>query len=215
MGGSSPLTRGKRPAGEPVPRPERLIPAHAGKTDGLSLGSVHGPAHPRSRGENRMLADAQVFAVGSSPLTRGKRTVDERGADLLRLIPAHAGKTLAVPLVETIQRAHPRSRGENGRHSTPIVRILGSSPLTRGKRWPQIAHEVPHGLIPAHAGKTAHARRRGGPHTAHPRSRGENDVVRTVLRRLFGSSPLTRGKLIGEAAPEDGGRLIPAHAGKT
>ena len=33
--------------------------------------------------------------------------------------------------------------------------------------------------------------------------------------RETGSSPLTRGKLVREAAPEDGSRLIPAHAGKT
>ena len=51
--GSSPLTRGKR-------RPRRghvdsggLIPAHAGKTWGLSPAWPDHRAHPRSRGENR------------------------------------------------------------------------------------------------------------------------------------------------------------------
>ena len=54
------------------------------------------------------------------------------------------------------------------------------------------------------------------PHpAAHPRSRGENYQVPLFGTASRGSSPLTRGKLVGEAAPEDGSRLIPAHAGKT
>ena len=50
--GSSPLTRGKRPVGEPFPRPERLIPAHAGKTRRSLSTAKTARAHPRSRGEN-------------------------------------------------------------------------------------------------------------------------------------------------------------------
>ena len=51
--GSSPLTRGKlglKPAWEPI---VGLIPAHAGKTIGVSGFICGPPAHPRSRGENR------------------------------------------------------------------------------------------------------------------------------------------------------------------
>ena len=50
--GSSPLTRGKlglKPAWEPI---VGLIPAHAGKTIGVSGFICGPPAHPRSRGEN-------------------------------------------------------------------------------------------------------------------------------------------------------------------
>ena len=50
---------------------------------------------------------------------------------------------------------------------------------------------------------------------AHPRSRGENLVHKTVTSLLQGSSPLTRGKRVfGASGPPDVG-LIPAHAGKT
>ena len=92
--------------------------------------------------------------TGSSPLTRGKQQVDVAEADVLGLIPAHAGKT----------RRFRRS----------YVMGFGSSPLTRGK--PIMAKnkiEIP-GLIPAHAGKTLG--RVGGLNIggAHPRSRGEN-----------------------------------------
>ena len=70
-------------------------------------------------------------------------------------------------------------------------------------------------LIPAHAGKTdesVEVRRSRG---AHPRSRGENRRNAETRARLQGSSPLTRGKPPHDGAFSLGGRLIPAHAGKT
>ena len=71
----------------------------------------------------------------------------------------------------------------------------GSSPLTRGKRWCVCVRFLRIGLIPAHAGKTAYARRRPCPLGAHPRSRGENPQTGRRLKQRAG--------------------LIPAHAGKT
>ena len=50
--GSSPLTRGKRHARRDGRRRARLIPAHAGKTQGARGAEVSARAHPRSRGEN-------------------------------------------------------------------------------------------------------------------------------------------------------------------
>ena len=57
-----------------------------------------------------------IQECGSSPLTRGKQVLHERGLDTGRLIPAHAGKT------------YPE-----------LARVFGnggSSPLTRGKPEP-------------------------------------------------------------------------------
>ena len=132
--GSSPLTRGKHPRLAKVGGLCRLIPAHAGKTDGLSLGSVHGPAHPRSRGENAIWANSHPHTTGSSPLTRGKLRRDLGECQVPRLIPAHAGKTSAHPSSRRRPAAHPRSRGENWSPLTQVYRASGSSPLTRGKR---------------------------------------------------------------------------------
>ena len=53
------------------------------------------------------------------------------------------------------------------------------------------------------------------PMPAHPRSRGENDGRLVGVRRDAGSSPLTRGQLLGIAWSVFQVRLIPAHAGKT
>ena len=51
--GSSPLTRGKLAHGASRVFLERLIPAHAGKTETHLLSAIQARAHPRSRGENR------------------------------------------------------------------------------------------------------------------------------------------------------------------
>ena len=152
--GSSPLTRGKRP--HPLFRGlvSRLIPAHAGKTRAPERQGPAGPAHPRSRGENPP-GTPQVFSdMGSSPLTRGKRSASRRPPRLRRLIPAHAGKTVRAGLRVGRQEAHPRSRGENSTSSRRPPTAKGSSPLTRGKPMIDSSANVQGGLIPAHAGKT-------------------------------------------------------------
>ena len=91
--GSSPLTRGK-PHHPPRPaNPCGLIPAHAGKTTLNRTGFRSSGAHPRSRGENYTLNCLERLTMGSSPLTRGKRSGLRARALRRRLIPAHAGKT--------------------------------------------------------------------------------------------------------------------------
>ena len=234
-GGSSPLTRGKpwparyghRGSGlipahagkteEPQARGPRqgLIPAHAGKTVARLRLGLSRRAHPRSRGENRIIAHHPIPLRGSSPLTRGKRTSHSIPLALCRLIPAHAGKTVAISPRRSCSRAHPRSRGENACDVALTPVSTGSSPLTRGKLWVAGAGESSKGLIPAHAGKTPTGRRARTDRPAHPRSRGENVQHHASICRDEGSSPLTRGKqLDGDPLLEPHG-LIPAHAGKT
>ena len=131
--GSSPLTRGKLEADRIASSPNRLIPAHAGKTHaGAGRGAVGGlipahagktrrdfarrpahRAHPRSRGENKAAPRVAAVAEGSSPLTRGKPPTPTPLSPLKRLIPAHAGKTIVSRPRTFGWWAHPRSRGEN------------------------------------------------------------------------------------------------------
>ena len=77
----------------------------------------------------------------------------------------------------------------------PQPMVPGSSPLTRGKLGVGVGVDHVGGLIPAHAGKTAH-----GSEPSPPSA---------------GSSPLTRGKRRSVPASPQPPRLIPAHAGKT
>ena len=213
--GSSPLTRGKHGARQRTRRLSGLIPAHAGKTFAPTPKSIHGEAHPRSRGENTAPPAIQAFIGGSSPLTRGKPAPHRATREIHGLIPAHAGKTSIMCWLHPPPRAHPRSRGENARSAAEAWMHAGSSPLTRGKRAPAPPSSSSTGLIPAHAGKTRRAALRGILARAHPRSRGENSEHNQQPHTERGSSPLTRGKLITKTLLRARFRLIPAHAGKT
>ena len=192
--GSSPLTRGKRTQKPTWSRRTRLIPAHAGKTPKTPHENTPETAHPRSRGENTIPSLTNLALTGSSPLTRGKRNAGRLATSARRLIPAHAGKTSGILSRRSTQRAHPRSRGENGGDVADAAGCGGSSPLTRGKRPGLSRGTFPRRLIPAHAGKTVRRYTAPSGRAAHPRSRGENRGVGIWLRGGRGSSPLTRGK---------------------
>ena len=175
------------------------------------------PAHPRSRGENLRAQLRHVATQGSSPLTRGKRREPNTGGRRAgsspltrgkhrpdqaagadhRLIPAHTGKTRRSRGGASGHAAHPRSRGENAWVVGGFSVAGGSSPLTRGKRSPLPRPLRRLRLIPAHAGKTSPSAARSPKPRAHPRSRGENIQSEMRNPRVWGSSPLTRGKRRG------------------
>ena len=111
--GSSPLTRGKPDPYSYAAVKRGLIPAHAGKTVLVHAPASYGAAHPRSRGENFAGLKDKLSSAGSSPLTRGKPVLTPPLIALVRLIPAHAGKTSSPQPRSSKRRAHPRSRGEN------------------------------------------------------------------------------------------------------
>ena len=176
--GSSPLTRGKRMCPSWITTRAGLIPAHAGKTRWILSIQNSPPAHPRSRGENFQTLGSTVSAVGSSPLTRGKRSNPRTGRSPRRLIPAHAGKTWPGSSRVIDIAAHPRSRGENEHVIQGYFTCHGSSPLTRGKHLPAHWLAAYAGLIPAHAGKTTCPPGSSVATSAHPRSRGENSATK-------------------------------------
>ena len=161
------------------------------------------------------MASDRLLDPGSSPLTRGKRDSLSSAMIVLRLIPAHAGKTRDCLRRHSRGPAHPRSRGENTAGGLDRPEADGSSPLTRGKLTRQPRRLPSCGLIPAHAGKTHMYLPPGPGYPAHPRSRGENALPLGGATTPNGSSPLTRGKHhdVGWNGLVFG--LIPAHAGKT
>ena len=158
MGGSSPLTRGKRGCRGHLDYRDGIIPAHAGKTSGSRCSTAASRAHPHSRGENTSPAGATGLSQGSSPLTRGKHGLRASVRENAGLIPAHAGKTFPLSSCARSGGAHPHSRGENAGTTQRPPPLSGSSPLTRGvlhgcrDRTPRV------GLIPTHAGKTLRRR---------------------------------------------------------
>ena len=213
--GSSPLTRGKHIGHLPRGCPDRLIPAHAGKTGHTGYVSNRVGAHPRSRGENGRAHRSTLAGGGSSPLTGENADRDGTVYSVEGSSPLTRGKRRGGARRVRLAVAHPRSRGENEGGDGFGDPLAGSSPLTRGKPHEDVEAIPERRLIPAHAGKRAESVAPHGTKQAHPRSRGENFVGWPALACLWGSSPLTRGKPRDTRTTSRKGGLIPAHAGKT
>ena len=193
--GSSPRMRGKHLDCPAWAASEGLIPAHAGKTKAPGAIISKYPAHPRACGENRIERANNLHAEGSSPRMRGKRLRGREQACSGGLIPAHAGKTASVPIVDVYQRAHPRACGENQLLPLLKARKTGSSPRMRGKPCRGLRECRGDRLIPAHAGKTFDRSPMLSSKRAHPRACGENSGSHCFPNHILGSSPRMRGKL--------------------
>ena len=193
-----------------------LIPARAGNT-ATERGQAREPsAHPRSRGEHKSGSLDPLQPLGSSPLTRGTCSrLRGEPPPPSRLIPARAGSTLMLGHVLLVRRAHPRSRGEHYHKQAKQMRDRDSSPLARGTRSPAAPLHRNARLIPARAGNTTRASPSLVPSSAHPRSRGEHQLLDLCRSRNYGSSPLARGTLIALIGSVLVLRLIPARAGNT
>ena len=192
--GSSPRVRGKHEYRRGYRVGHRLIPARAGKTDPLRGSGSASPAHPRACGENLVASKGRRVCPGSSPRVRGKLYNDVAIVAQARLIPARAGKTYCLKDDSAFRPAHPRACGENTGAGIRDFGLTGSSPRVRGKLLELGAEDRAHGLIPARAGKTAHAIRTLSAREAHPRACGENPEEVLDLKWEAGSSPRVRGK---------------------
>ena len=153
--GSSPRVRGKLLVGRRCQRQIGLIPARAGKTCGRPRTIRTLAAHPRACGENDPRCGRRGRGPGSSPRVRGKPHAGGDAGGDHGLIPARAGKTVRVGPTSTASAAHPRACGESIRLVFFNLRILGSSPRVRGKRWSRCRRRAILRLIPARAGKRA------------------------------------------------------------
>ena len=190
-------------------------PRGRGKPETPESWATSSVAHPRVGGENYVNSADIAQMPGSSPRGRGKPQTASYTPSRPRLIPAWAGKTKTLPAHHVSSEAHPRVGGENRAEIAALQTRAGSSPRGRGKH----AHlrpglEVP-GLIPAWAGKTAHAWMGPRPAAAHPRVGGENNGADFDSTYAEGSSPRGRGKRHPQIRLGLPTGLIPAWAGKT
>ena len=192
-----------------------LIPACAGKTAHATGDRRRRRAHPRACGENIRTSLKDTLTQGSSPRMRGKPRVRRAQHWPHGLIPAHAGKTTTMNTHKFARQAHPRACGENIRTSLKDTLTQGSSPRMRGKPRVRRAQHWPHGLIPAHAGKTTTMNTHKFARQAHPRACGENAAAWKSTVDGTGSSPRMRGKHQCQGCGLLSFRLIPACAGKT
>ena len=156
-----------------------------------------------------------MFALGSSPHTRGAHGRHHGQRLRGRIIPAYAGSTVRVRRRSSGRRDHPRIRGEHQVLAISGDAFEGSSPHTRGALDLLEILPLDDGIIPAYAGSTHISRSRRSPTTDHPRIRGEHLPVAREYRAAPGSSPHTRGARRMPGDPRRQRRIIPAYAGST
>ncbi len=91
----------------------RIIPAHAGQTVKTARISMWPPDHPRACGANESVQVVESGDAGSSPRMRGKLGGKVKWNSDDRIIPAHAGQTLALATMAALITDHPRACGAN------------------------------------------------------------------------------------------------------
>ena len=107
-------------------------PAYAGNTSDPSSTIPVFRDHPRLRGEYSIPFDRRVALIGSPPLTRGIRGIDNTICYISRITPACAGNTYSRIPKWSGCRDHPRLRGEYGDIRITAFYAWGSPPLARG-----------------------------------------------------------------------------------
>ena len=152
---------------------------------------------------------------GTSPRARGKLLPAIASTESLRNIPACAGKTLHHAGSAGNISEHPRVRGENLANSPWEKAIIGTSPRARGKLKDFAGNVGTWRNIPACAGKTLGNQHASHAAKEHPRVRGENFWLSVLMVAMAGTSPRARGKRLDVHQEVNGGRNIPACAGKT
>ena len=180
----------------------RITPAHAGKTL-LSLSALMRDAdHPRACGENRYKCYEDKVPIGSPPRMRGKHSIDSAVLKLLRITPAHAGKTLLRRINALVKADHPRACGENMQCRRGRLTRRGSPPRMRGKRGWVMRRTRALRITPAHAGKTSRVLGVLREQPDHPRACGENAKDDLLFLERDGSPPRMRGKRDHDSASD-------------
>ena len=171
--------------------------------------------HPRWRGEKvPSILVVSVFR-GSPPLARGKGVNAPARRLAGGITPAGAGKRIFPLLRFSVQRDHPRWRGEKCQARFLRASAEGSPPLARGKVNRINGISQHDRITPAGAGKRSPAPAAPPGERDHPRWRGEKREGRPVGADPSGSPPLARGKAFPSRPESSCPGITPAGAGKS
>ena len=213
--GLSPRVRGK-PASPSPPSPSwRSIPACAGETYCCAAACVRDGVYPRVCGGNLGIGVVQPIVPGLSPRVRGKRVRLAVRGGAGRSIPACAGETRLLILMDGVDGVYPRVCGGNRAIRSLRTQRKGLSPRVRGKlclfqRFSQIPRS-----IPACAGETRAASSAATLSAVYPRVCGGNGRPFFNVVDIAGLSPRVRGKPRQKPPATNSRRSIPACAGET
>ena len=213
--GSPPHTRERLLSSKISKIPPRITPAYAGKTTISAMSSCITRDHPRIRGKDNKKEAEHAINLGSPPHTRERHKWLHEWPSKVRITPAYAGKTFLHGSFFSLLQDHPRIRGKD--HCSRQVAFLdiGSPPHTRERPERGCDCLVHVRITPAYAGKTFLAWRQSFDCQDHPRIRGKDATMNTILIKCAGSPPHTRERL---KWLDKGGykfRITPAYAGKT
>ena len=213
--GSPPRARGRHPGGTRGLMGRGLTPACAGTTRPRSSARPSATAHPRVRGDDSAALSRSTTPCGSPPRARGRRSGYVSVAGSLGLTPACAGTTPARAHPGRPPSAHPRVRGDDAPSRPLGLRARGSPPRARGRRAGLVDELAGGRLTPACAGTTGAPSPTRTPAEAHPRVRGDDDLMRVGRPGERGSPPRARGRPPLRAADRRRQGLTPACAGTT
>ena len=152
--GLSPRGRGKLSVPSVHAVPSGSIPAWAGETTLCGSSRRFLPVYPRVGGGNRPSIQKAAATSGLSPRGRGKRCINQLFYIETGSIPAWAGETFILRLVQVRRKVYPRVGGGNSRAPTRPRGLQGLSPRGRGKQARQMLAEGTLRSIPAWAGET-------------------------------------------------------------
>ena len=181
--GSSPHTRGTHLARHPPGGHRRFIPAYAGNATTCLPERKAETVHPRIRGERHCRKRVRSMSIGSSPHTRGTRSIRAGASRSGRFIPAYAGNAERPLNGRCHFSVHPRIRGE--RPTSPPGRSpgIGSSPHTRGTHRLRLVGQGGQRFIPAYAGNASWTLASFTLTSVHPRIRGERTSNKLLIYR--------------------------------
>ena len=153
LGGSPPPMRGKAQSAKPSKPPNRITPAHAGKSARDLPPLLFVEDHPRPCGEKAVSRRIYPCSAGSPPPMRGKVKDVRAGLCRAGITPAHAGKSRAGFCRTVDVEDHPRPCGEKISARLYFTPRSGSPPPMRGKVvfWLNVRTYIR--ITPAHAGK--------------------------------------------------------------
>ena len=130
--GSSPRVRGTGTAAREPGSAVGIIPACAGNSAAWNEAILSGRDHPRVCGEQLSPTSRTELKEGSSPRVRGTDGWGDSLNVVTGIIPACAGNSLPILVINEISWDHPRVCGEQKERSASVSPFVGSSPRVRG-----------------------------------------------------------------------------------
>ena len=131
--GSPPRARGEGHTHIIVAIEPRITPACAGRSPAAPYAPPLIGDHPRVRGEKGNMPQTQMIQQGSPPRARGEEDVATVRKNRIGITPACAGRSPNRLYACSVQRDHPRVRGEKSARGSCAGKQAGSPPRARGE----------------------------------------------------------------------------------